>query len=176
MSKSRKKSSQRYSKREVSKSSKRNSPRRKAATPIMRQVTLYANFDDPFCGEIVNLLETAGINLQVHDIKKRPLDSDQISGLIKHFDVERFLNPYSKPYKRNKLGGTHPSRQEVIDLLASDNELFRVPIVVSGSMISVGFDPRQIAGMLQIKPGNSESDADKDAAASGKDRALPIES
>ena len=37
-------------------------------------------------------------------------------------------------------------------MIAEDNALFRMPIVVSGNMISVGFNPLQIAGMLQIKP------------------------
>lgn len=129
----------------------------KGGGALRRQVMLYAKLDDPFCGEIITLLEKAGVKLRVHDLTTQPLNSDQISGLIRNYDVERFLNPYSKPYKKNKLGKSLPSRQEVIDLIADDNDLFRVPIVVSGSMISVGYDPRQIAGMLQLKPDVSET-------------------
>jgi arsenate reductase-like glutaredoxin family protein len=118
-----------------------------------RQVTLYGNLRDPYCGEMINLLNQAGVRLRVHDIKQNPLNSGQIAGLIRNHDVERFLNPSSAPYKKNKLGKSLPDRQEVIELLAGDNDLFRTPIVVSGNMMSIGFDPRQIAGMLQIDAG-----------------------
>ena len=97
-----------------------------------------------------HLLNEAGVRLHVHDIKQKPLDSGQIVNLIRNHDIERFLNPSSAPYKKNKLGKSLPDRQKVIELLAGDNELFRTPIVVSGNMMSIGFDPRQIAGMLQI--------------------------
>jgi arsenate reductase-like glutaredoxin family protein len=137
---------------------------------------LYAKLDDPFCGEIITLLEKAGVNLRIHDLTKQPLNSVQISRLIRHNDVERFLNPYSKPYKKNKLGMSLPSRQEVIDLIAGDNDLFRVPIVVSGSMISVGYDPRQIAGMLQLKPRVSEATADESTPTPVISRVLTQES
>ncbi len=148
----------------------------KGGGALRRQVMLYAKPDDPFCGEIISLLEKAGVKLRIHDLTKQPLNSVQISGLIRHNDVERFLNPYSKLYKKNELGKSLPSRQEVIDLIAGDNDLFRVPIVVSGSMISVGYDPRQIAGMLQLKPHDSENTADENTPTPVISRPLPQES
>lgn len=123
---------------------------------MARKVTVYANLDDPFCGEVINLLTSAGVRLQIHDVKKQPLNSYQVSNLVRHYDLERFLNPYSKPYKKNKLGKSLPSRQEVIELIAEDNELFRMPIVISGPKMSIGFDLQQIIEMLQIKPNGSK--------------------
>jgi arsenate reductase-like glutaredoxin family protein len=156
----------------MAKSRRRNLSHRKSGGAIKksapyrsggsRQATLYGDFMDPYCGEMINLLNEAGVRLRVHDIKKEPLNSAQISNLIRDHDVERFLDPSSKPYKKNNLGKSLPGRQEVIDLLAGDNELIRTPIVVSGNMLSIGFDFLQIVGMLQIstdglKPGAAES-------------------
>jgi arsenate reductase-like glutaredoxin family protein len=123
----------------------------KNAGPLVRRVTVYADLGDPFCGEIIRLLEGAGLDLHIHDVSKEPLSYLQVSDLVKHYDLDRFLDSSSKPYKRNKLAESAISREDVLKIIADDNTILRMPIVVSGGKISVGFDPRQIMEMLQIR-------------------------
>ncbi len=125
--------------------------------PIIRKVIAYANLKDPFSGEVIKLLEGTGLHLQVYDLGTQPLDKEQISALVRHYDLERFLDPSSKSYKKNKLGDMPLDRERVIELIAADNGLLRLPIVVVGGRISVGFDLRQILGMLHIRANEVEA-------------------
>jgi arsenate reductase-like glutaredoxin family protein len=126
----------------------------KGHRPAIRQVKVYANLEDPYCGEIIRYLEGTGLHLQIHDVKKQPLESEQISTLVRQYDLERFLDPSSKPYKKNKLASVPLDREHVIELIANDNDLLRLPIVVAGGRISIGFDLRQIMGTLHIRAGD----------------------
>jgi arsenate reductase-like glutaredoxin family protein len=118
----------------------------------MKRATFYGDLDDPFCGEMVTLLQESGANLEIHNIRKEPLNTRQVSDIVRNHDIESLLNTASEPYKVNRLSDSLPERQQVIRMIAEDNQLFRMPIVVSGNMISVGFNPFQIAGVLQIEP------------------------
>ena len=128
----------------------------KRSVPVIRQVKLYVNLADPFCGEVINLLENNSLHLVIHDVGREPLDSEQISALVQHYDLERFLNPSSKSYKKNNLDEIMTDREKVIGLIAADNDLLRLPIVIAGGRTSVGFDLRQILGMLHIRAGGTE--------------------
>lgn len=118
----------------------------------MKRATFYGDLDDPFCGEMVTLLRESGANLEVHNIRREPLNTRQVSDIVRNHDIRSLLNTASEPYKANRLSDFLPERQQVIRMIAEDNQLFRMPIVVSGNMISVGFNPFQIAGILQIEP------------------------
>lgn len=117
-----------------------------------KKVTLFANSDDPCFGEVRDYLEKQEVNLQIHNIGKEPLKRPQISDLVRNYNLQHFLNTNSKSYKKNKLDKILPSRQEVIDLIAQDNDLLNRPIIISGRLMAVGYNREAIKEMLLDTP------------------------
>jgi arsenate reductase-like glutaredoxin family protein len=129
---------------------------------MLKRVEIYTDPKDPLCSEAQSFLEEQEVLLQVHDVKQQPLSSRQISRLIRHFDLRHFLNETSQVYKKNKLDKSLPGREEVIELMATDNDLLRKPIIVAGRLMTVGCNRDKIIEMLQLKvngdePGNKSN-------------------
>ncbi len=119
-------------------------------------VDLYMVPNDPACNEIKEFLEQADLKLKIHDLATKPLEADEIAALIRHFDLKHFLNTSSKTYTKNKLDKTITERDEIIQLMADDNDLIKKPIIVSGRLMVVGPNRRKIMEMLQIRPNGSD--------------------
>lgn len=117
-----------------------------------KKVILYANSDDPCFSEVRDYLEEQEVNLHIHNIGKSPLNHPEISDLVRHYNLHHFLNTNAKSYKKNKLDKALPSRQEVIDLIAQDNDLLNRPIIVTGRLTAVGYDREAIKEILLDTP------------------------
>lgn len=118
----------------------------------MKKVTLYMDPKDPYCVEIEKFLKGFDIILTVHDLRARPLNFGQLSNLLKHFDIEHFLNTNATTGKSKFPDLNSANRQEVIQMIADDNSLLQKPIIVSGRLITFGYDRRTILNMLQLRP------------------------
>ena len=128
---------------------------------MLKRVTLYTDPQNTQCDEVKSFLEEQDIRLHIRDIKTEPLARPEISMLLRHFDLRHFLNAESRLYKKNKLDKSVPGRDEIIDMIATDNELLRVPIIVSGRLMTVGCNREKIVEMLQIKNnGHNPSEED----------------
>ncbi len=123
---------------------------------MKRVVDLYVAPDDPDCTEIKELLEQHDLKLKIRDLSVKPLEASEIAALIRHFDLKHFLNTSSKTYIGKKLDKTIPDRNEVIQLMADDNDLIKKPIIVAGRLMVVGPNRHKIMEMLQIKPNGSD--------------------
>lgn len=117
-----------------------------------KKVTLYGNAKDPGFKEVQDYLEEQEVNLHIHNIGKEPLRHMEISGLIRHYNLHHFLNTNAKSFKKNKLDKALPDRQEVIDLIAQDNDLLNRPIIVTGRLMAVGYNREAIKEMLLDTP------------------------
>ena len=122
---------------------------------MQKRVDIYTHPDDSSCHEVMQFLRTQEFDLRVRDLSDRPLTSVEISLLIKHFDTKHFINTASKAFKKHHLDKMMPTRQELIQMLAADNELLRMPIIVSGRLMTVGCNRQKIMEMLQIKSNGS---------------------
>ncbi len=123
---------------------------------MKRVVDLYVAPDDPDCTEIKELLEQQDLKLEIRDLSIKPLEADEIAALIRHFDLRHFLNTSSKTYIGKKLDKTIPDRNEIIQLMADDNDLIKKPIIVAGRLMVVGPNRHKIMEMLQLKPNGSD--------------------
>ena len=106
--------------------------------------------------EIKELLEQQDLKLEIRDLSIKPLEADEIAALIRHFDLRHFLNTSSKTYIGKKLDKTIPDRNEIIQLMADDNDLIKKPIIVAGRLMVVGPNRHKIMEMLQLKPNGSD--------------------
>jgi regulatory protein spx len=136
---------------------------------MQRVVDLYVAPDDPECTEIREFLEQQDFNLKVRDLIAKPLGVDEINALIRHFDLRHFLNTSSKSYSKKKLDNAIPNRNELIQLMADDNDLIKKPIIVSGRLMVVGPNRNKIMEMLQIKPNGSDPIERRQLAEGGKE-------
>lgn len=133
---------------------------------MIKKVILYSDPKDPYCAEIEKFLKGFDIILTVHDMRTNPLTVNQLSNLLKHFDLEHFLNGNAKAGKGKKaLDFSSLGRQEIMEMIAEDNSLLRKPIIVSGRLITFGYDRRTIMNMLQLKSPDSQPELQAESAA-----------
>lgn len=123
---------------------------------MLRRVDLYTDPEEPGCDEIKEFLVTLDLDLRIRDLSVRPLGAEELDRLIRHIDMKHFINIASKAFKKFRFDKVIPSRKEVIELMASDNELLRKPIVVAGRLMTVGCNRFKIMEMLQIKNNGSD--------------------
>ncbi len=123
---------------------------------MRKVVDLYMAPNDPGCSEIKEFLERQDLQLHIRDLATKPLEAYEIAALIRHFDLKHFLNTSSKTYTGKKLDKTIPDRNEIIQLMADDNDLIKKPIIVAGRLMVVGPNRHKIMQMLQIKPNGSD--------------------
>jgi arsenate reductase-like glutaredoxin family protein len=136
---------------------------------MLKKVIMYIDPKDSHCGEIKDYLQKHEILLQIRDIKDRPLEQPEISLLLRHFELAHFLNPESRLYKKNKLDISTPVREEVYNMIASDNNLLRIPIIVYGRLMTVGCNIDKITEMLQLKNNGSNLSDDENPRPSHTD-------
>jgi regulatory protein spx len=127
-----------------------------------KKVILYADSKDAYFGDVKGYLEEQEVNLQVHNIGNSPLNQPEISSLVQHFNLQHFLNTKAKSYKKNKLDNSLPERQELIELIAKDNDLLIRPIIVYGRLTAVGYDRHAIKEMLLETPRETSKRFDGD--------------
>jgi regulatory protein spx len=132
---------------------------------MSKKVTLYTDAKDPYCAEVEKFLKGFNIILQVHDIRLKPLNERQLSNLLGYFDLAHFLSSNGKSGKTKDLDTSLSNRPEILKMIAEDNSLLRKPIVVSGRLMTLGFDRRIIQDMLQIKADDSPSEYRAESAA-----------
>ena len=123
---------------------------------MQKIVDIFMVPDDPDCVEVQEFLQQQDLRLHIHDIEKKPLTHDEIARLVRHLDLKHFLNSSSKVYSSKKLDKSLPSREEVIALMAEDNDLLRKPIIVAGRLMVIGPNRSKIIEMLQLKGNGSD--------------------
>ncbi len=128
----------------------------------MKTVVVYTDPRNPACNEIDGFLRQQEFNLRVQDVTKDPLNKVQISELLRHFNIDHFIDITSKAYKKHNLDQGLPGRDELLQMMAEDNDLIRKPIIVAGRLMTVGCNIDKIKEMLQIKSnGTGTEDSDE---------------
>lgn len=127
---------------------------------MRKTVDLYVKKGDSGCKEMQSFLEQQDIILSVRDLNLKPLRFDELGSMIRHLNLDHFLDTNSKAYSKNKLANNLPPRNEVIKLLAEDNDLLKKPIIVAGRLMVVGANLYKVREMLQIKENGSGEDTD----------------
>ena len=124
--------------------------------------------DDPGCLEVREFLQQQDVRLLIHDIQKNPLNVEEINRLFRHFNLRQFLNSSSKVYSKRRLDSFLPERDELIRMMAEDNDLIKKPVILAGRLMVVGPNRAKIIEMLQIKSNGSDPTKDNSSAKEGK--------
>jgi len=110
----------------------------------------YSYGNDDTCVDTMKFIEDAGVILDVRDMEKEPLSTDELGRLLGNLEINHFLNPLSESYSDNGLDHKNLPREEIFKLMAADYTLIRRPIIKASRLIMIGCDKRKIAEMLQI--------------------------
>jgi len=122
---------------------------------MKKRVTLYFDPDDTASKRVEKFLTEQDVILKVHDIKTRPLDLKQISKLLRNFDIKHFYNSNGHSAGKKKTSEPAPvDRNLIMEKMAADNSLLRLPIILSERLLTVGHNTDRIGIMLQITPGS----------------------
>ena len=125
-----------------------------------KRAKFYSYGDDDRCHDIRRYIEDAGIILEIRDLEKDPLSVEELDALLGYCDVTHYLNKLSKSYDSNGLDKRLPERNKVLELIAKDQTLLRVPFIKSTRLWTVGCDKKKIAEMLQIRENGSDGRED----------------
>jgi Spx/MgsR family transcriptional regulator len=92
------------------------------------------------CRKAKALLERCKVELESRDLGKDRLMVEELDALIGDRDYRKFLNTRNELYRSRKMGQNPPSREAALQLMASEPNLIRRPVVVRGSDIVLGYD------------------------------------
>lgn len=124
----------------------------RATRGLIKKVDMYLDPDDVNSRTHIQFFENLDLVLRTHDVKNKPLNAEQIRRLVCHYDIIHFLNPNHKNYKKHKLDSAAVDRNEIIGLIEQDNLLLRLPIIVIGRLLTIGFNEKRITEMLLDTP------------------------
>lgn len=113
----------------------------------MSKLTVYQYPKCSTCRNAVKWLQNHGHELELHHIVEEPPTADQLAELVDKsgLDLKKFFNTSGEVYKELKLKDKLPgmSREEQLNLLASNGMLIKRPVVTDGQRVSVGFKEDQ---------------------------------
>ena len=81
-----------------------------------------------------------GAELELRDLNTERLTESELDALIGARDYRKFLNTRNELYRERNMGENPPPRAGAIRLMASEPNLIRRPVVISGGRIVLGFD------------------------------------
>ncbi len=121
------------------------------------------------CNEVKSFLQEHGVIIVARDINEKPLRRDELSAILGYLDPRHYLDVTSDAYHKQKLDKLLPGRNELFALIEGSPELLRHPIIVSGRLLTVGTNRRQLIEMFQltVSDNGSGKDGAKSAANGG---------
>ncbi len=93
------------------------------------------------------MLSATGIPFEERDLVKQPVTAEELRRYAKQVGVQALINKKGQKYKALELGKQDLSDEEWIQLLASDPDLVKRPILVIGDEVVPGLDRARIAAL-----------------------------
>lgn len=107
------------------------------------KLTVYEYSKCGTCRNAVKWLERQGHELTRIPIFEQPPSADELEQLVNNsgLEIKKFFNTSGEVYKEQGLKDKIPgmSKQEMLQLLASNGRLIKRPIVTDGKQVTVGF-------------------------------------
>lgn len=121
----------------------------------------------PGADETKSFLEENGVVVIERDISKKPLTKRELGAILGYLNPKHYLDTASSVFRKKKLDETIPERNELLELIIEHPDLLRNPIVLSGRLVTIGSNRKQLIDMFQIKVSDNGSDNNMGASKSG---------
>jgi arsenate reductase-like glutaredoxin family protein len=133
---------------------------------MLKRAQMYYRNPCPGAEEAKDFLEENGVVVMERDISKKPLNRKELGGILGYHDPKHYLDASSSVFSKKKLDKKIPPRSELLDLIVENPELLRNPIILSGRLMTIGNNRKQLTDMFQIRvsgngSGNSEGQTEK---------------
>ena len=92
-------------------------------------------------------LDGKNVTLEKHDLAKDAPTRAQLEAWITEKNLDAALNKRSPKYKELGLGQRKLTKREAIDLMMTDVNLLRRPVVVKGRTVVFGYDEEAYDGV-----------------------------
>jgi len=109
--------------------------------------------------EILRFLEDNGVTVSARDIGKQPLTKNELASIVGHLNPKHYVNPGSPAFAEHNMDEKLPPREELFEIIEQSPDLLRYPIVVTGRLMTIGSNRRQLVDMLQLNVGRDAIDS-----------------
>jgi arsenate reductase-like glutaredoxin family protein len=89
------------------------------------------------------------VELESRSLDAEPLSEAELDKLIGARDYKEFLNTRNEMYREKNMKEKPPCRAEAIQLMATNPNLIRRPIVIRGGEMVLGFDEAAYEKLLR---------------------------
>lgn len=87
--------------------------------------------------------------MKERDLAKKPFTKEEIFQLVEGRDIFSFINPKSTPYKSLGLKDKSLTKEEAINLLTQEVNLFKRPFIIKGDMVLFGFSLSEYQKLIE---------------------------
>jgi len=124
---------------------------------MLKRAQFYYRHPCTVCDEIKSFLAENGVLVSARDITQKPLRQSELAEILGYHNPRHYLDSASATFKKERLDKQMPTREELFLLIEAQPDLLKHPIVVTGRLMSVGTNRRQLIDMLQLKVSDNGS-------------------
>jgi arsenate reductase-like glutaredoxin family protein len=129
---------------------------------MQKRAQMYYRNPCAACEETKTFLENHGVLVKVRDLTRDPLKKNELNVLLGYHDPRHYIDVMSPSFQKRKLDEEMPSREELITMIVENPDLLRHPIVLSGRLMTIGFNRQQMIEMFQLTVSNNGGGNDDD--------------
>lgn len=93
-------------------------------------------------------LEDEGHKYTFRDIKKSPLDEDELLDIVNKLSVETVINKKGTTWRNLDVSDKNLSDQELFGLLLENQSMIKRPVLLLDDAVMIGFDEEAITDFL----------------------------
>lgn len=93
-------------------------------------------------------LEEEGIDYSFQDVKKTPLNRDEVLDLVSKLSLETIINKRGTKWRSLNVSADI-SEKDLFELVLEHQTMIKRPVLVKGEAVMVGFDPDSIESFLE---------------------------
>lgn len=94
-------------------------------------------------------LQSKGVSYDFRDLKKDPLDREELNGLIDLLGLDALVNRRGTTWRTSGLAERDPSPQEIIDVMLKQQSMIIRPLLVRGTSVLAGYDEQAFSAFLE---------------------------
>ena len=128
---------------------------------LKKRAQLFYRDPCPGAEEAKSFLEEHGVMVVERNITKKPLTRKELGVVLGFHNPKHYLDATSSVFSKKKLDKEIPPRPELLDLIIENPELLRNPIILSGRLMTIGNNRKQLIDMFQIRvSGNGSGESE----------------
>jgi arsenate reductase (glutaredoxin) len=97
----------------------------------------------------INWLENNEVEFTFQDLKKKPLNRDELLDLVHKLSLETVLNKRGTTWKKLAVNSEELSTKQMFDLLLENQSMIKRPVLVLGEAVMVGFEPEALEAFVE---------------------------